>query len=452
VHPGRNLQKFILISLILLFLLPSFSVVSNNEKCNFFRVEYSNDHWKFIDPNGNPFFSTGICGIRANGAYAPDLGYSPYYDNITKLYGDEEGWANVTHERLIEWGINTLGSGSDKYIIAKGLPYTVNLHMAGAKWQIGEVVDFFSDEFIDRTEKIGRETCKNLSNDQNLIGYFLDNELHWGSDWRSLLDLFDSYMQFSYDSKGKNALVNFLKDRYNQNIDAFNIAWRTNLKSFDEILNQTFLGIWPYTTKARSDHFAFNYHVAEQYFKTCYNSIKKYDTNHLILGARFQSWLIPTEVVEACKDYVDVITINHYFTRPTILPFAYLMTYLLNFVEPTRLFQEFYDIINKPILVSEFNFRAKDSGLPNTQPSPFIFPVVRTQKIRAICFEIFAQKFIEKPYSVGYHWFCYIDEPETGRFDGEDSNTGVVNVRDEPYIPLVDSFTKMNKIAQEKVQ
>ena len=95
---------------------------------------------------------------------------------------------------------------------------------------------------------------------------------------------------------GKIALVDFLRNRYENNISSFNIAWRTSFNSFDEILYKNRLGVWPYTTKARSDHFAFNYFVAEQYFRTCHDSIKRYDKNHLILGCRFASWLTPFEI------------------------------------------------------------------------------------------------------------------------------------------------------------
>jgi hypothetical protein len=59
--------------------------------------------------------------------------------------------------------------------------------------------------------------------------------------------------------------------------------------------------------------------------------------------------------------------------------------------------------------------------------------------------------FISKPYAIGYHWYSYIDEPKTGRFDGENSNTGIVNLLDEPYGVLVERMTKINRLAQESV-
>jgi len=39
--------------------------------------------------------------------------------------------------------------------------------------------------------------------------------------------------------------------------------------------------------------------------------------------------------------------------------------------------------------------------------------------------------------SIGTHWFEWIDEPVTGRFDGENYNVGFVDVPDRPYDKLV---------------
>jgi hypothetical protein len=37
------------------------------------------------------------------------------------------------------------------------------------------------------------------------------------------------------------------------------------------------------------------------------------------------------------------------------------------------------------------------------------------------------------PAVVGLHWFQWVDEPVTGRFDGENYNIGLVDVTDRPY-------------------
>ena len=180
--------------------------------------------------------------------------------------------------------------------------------------------------------------------------------------------------------------------------------------------------------------------------------IKKYDRHHLILGVRYQSYLVPLEVIKASIPYVDVISVNHYFARRVMIGPTIVVEKLLGFVCTINMLEEYYLISGKPMLISEFNIRAKDAGLPNKKPSQIFSPVVKTQEKRSDTFEKMMRWFISKPYAIGYHWFAYIDEPKTGRSDdGENSNIGIVNLRDEPYEVLVERMTKINRLAQESV-
>jgi len=423
----------------------------NKKSLGFFKVEQVNSKWCFIDPEGNPFFSTGICGVSSSGFYAPDLGYSPYNKNIIEKYGSDEQWAQVTHDRMKTWNFNTIGYG-DQYMVDTGLPYCVQLGLAFDDWIGGGIADYFSDEWISKVDEMCKEKVAPISEDKNLIGFFLDNEVHWGPDWRLFNDLAEDYCKMPSDSPGKHALVEFLRNRYNNNIEKFNDIWKTEYKSFDDLRSVTRLGLYSLNKQARADRAAFTFFAAEQFFKVCYETIRKYDGNHLILGVRFQSYLTPLEVVKASIPYIDVISVNHYFARPVLIGPIIIMDKLFGFVSTMDMLEEYYSISGKPVLISEFNIRAKDSGLPNKKPPQILFPVVKTQEKRADLFEKMMQRFISKPYAIGYHWYAYTDEPNTGRFDGEDSNTGIVNVMDEPYEALTERMTKINHLAQESVK
>jgi len=449
------MKKFLFKSaiIIILFLLicsipvQSASIKNLDEEKNFFKITKKDGRFFLLDPNNNLFYSTGMGSISATKGHSPSLGYSEYHKNILEKYGSEEQWANITHKRLSDWGFNSLG-GSGRYIRDMGMNYTINLGLACDNWLTGEIADYFSNEWINSVDNKCKNKIVNVSNDTNLIGYFLDNEIHWGSDWRTLLDIFDIYMKFDSGSPGKIRLVDFLKEKYDNNITEFNLAWRTNLNDFDDILSKKRLGIWPYTIEARNDHNDFLYVVSEQFFRVCYEKIRKYDENHLILGARFQSYMTPRKVVEACREYVDVVSVNHYPSRLFLQPFWFMFQDIVGFTRPTNSLEEFHLLTDKPVLISEIYFRAKDSGLPNTKPSNIFMPVYRTQFQRAITSEIVLKNFIKKPYSVGYHWFGYSDQPKTGRFDGENSNNGLVDVKDEPYDLLVDRLTRVNSYAK----
>ena len=82
-----------------------------------------------------------------------------------------------------------------------------------------------------------------------------------------------------------------------------------------------------------------------------------------------------------------------------------------------------------------------DSGLPNTKGAG---PKVPTQKDRAAGFESYVTLALSKPNLVGYHWFEHADEPKEGRFDGENSNYGVVDIHDNPYEELTQKMTEIN--------
>ena len=449
------MRKFLFKSVIIVILfLMVFSTPVNSvtikdldEEKNFFKITKKDGRFFFLDPNDQLFYSTGMGSISATKGHSPALGYSEYHKNILEKYGNEEQWANITHKRLTDWGFNSLG-GSGRYIRDTNMNYTVHLGLACDDWITGEIADYFSNEWINKVDNKCKNKIVNVSNDTKLIGYFLDNEIHWGSDWRSLLDIFDIYMKCDSDSPGKIRLVDFLKHRYENNISKFNLAWRTNLNDFDEIFHKKILGIWPYTIEARNDHNDFLYVVSEQFFRVCYEKIRKYDKNHLILGARFQSYMTPRKVVEACKGYVDVVSVNHYPSRLVLRPIWFIFQDIIGFARPTKNLEEFYKLTDKPVLISEIYFRAKDSGLPNTKPSNIFMPVYRTQRGRSIAAEYVLKNFIKEPYSVGYHWFGYSDQPKTGRFDGENSNNGLVDVNDEPYDFLIKRLTKVNRYAE----
>ena len=50
---------------------------------------------------------------------------------------------------------------------------------------------------------------------------------------------------------------------------------------------------------------------------------------------------------------------------------------------------------------------------------------------------------------VGYHWFEHADQPAEGRFDGENSNFGLVTIEDEVYPELTETMIRVNAAAEQ---
>lgn len=396
------------------------------EATGFFHVEKINGVWWIIDPEGNVFLSKGVNAINFQGDYCPALGYSPYNRILLRKYGNPENWARATVTRLREYGFNTIGAWSSEELYNLGMPYTIILNIAakaGAEWVSGKITDFFSEDFEKVANKIAEEICSPRKDDPYLLGYFTDNELRWSPDWRSSKHLFDEYLSLERNAPGKKVLVKYLEGKYG-NIEELNKKWGTSFNSFEDILDAYTL---PASDLIDPDRLGFLEVVSKRYFQVCHNAIRKYDPNHMILGCRF-AFKPPDEVLKGCIGYIDVISINNYDWKP-----------------PINDLRAIYSLTGLPIMITEFSFKAMDSGLPNTRGagSP-----LATQKDRADCFEKYVNKLLLEPYIVGYHWFQYADQPAQGRFDGENSNFGLVNIEDEPWTILVTRATVVNLKAE----
>jgi len=397
-------------------------------KTGFFHVERIDGKYWLVDPEGNLFISKGVNHVSYWSDYAPTLGHNPYNRAVSAKYGSSENWASETVKRLWSWGFNTIGAWSSDETFTKGMPYTVILNIAveaGADWVSGNVTDYFSERFEKAADEVAWKTCAPRRDDRHLVGYFTDNELRWTADWRSRREIFDDYLLLPSEAEGKKALVNFLEGKYIE-IQALNQAWNASFSSFEDIL---FIQEALKNEAVDSDRLGFLEVVSRRYFKVCHDAIRKHDPNHLILGCRF-AFKPPDEALKGCIGYVDVVSMSCY-TNPYSED---LRNRVLNL-------EAIHNVTGLPVIASEFSFKAMDSGLPNTKGAGV---AVKTQSERAKYYEEFVRAMVLEPFVVGYHWFQYADQPAEGRFDGENSNYGLVNIRDEPWKTLVQRATAMN--------
>jgi len=415
----------------------------------FFTAGKHDGRWWLLDPDGEVFFSAGVNVVDPEGYFAPDLGYSPYYEKIMDRYGSEEAWAEVTLERLTEWGFNTLGAWSDLGLFEGRIPYTVILGMSGSNWEQGNVPDYFSEDFYDNVDAQVAASVAPRVQDPLLVGYFLDNEVRWGPDWRGVTDLFAEYFAFGPDAAGKRFLVEFLRERYGGDVDAFNADWGMSASGFDDLFATR--EIEPFSTgRARKEiRQAFAGEVADHFFAVCCDAVRAADPNHLILGVRFVSWVTPRPVAEAAASHLDVVSVNHYAVDGRYVELMRVIEDLFGLLNPRDMLAEFFGVSGLPVLISEFSIRAMDSSLPNTWPPNFFFYTADTQAQRADFFEDYARRAFAGGYVVGYHWFSYMDEPPEGRFDGENSNFGMVDGKDDPWPELTERMKKINPLAYD---
>jgi hypothetical protein len=392
----------------------------------YFRVENRGGVWWFIDPDGSPTLSVGMDTVRYEGDRIRGTRDAPYLEAVKKRYGGREAWEQETLARLRGWGFNTLGAWCDAELWPRGMAYTVILDIAdkaGADWLHGKPVDVYGPRFEKAAQEIAQERCAPRARDHLLLGYFSDNELRWGPDWRGKETMLDLYLKLPAAAPGRRQAINFLRHRYRDDLARLNEAWQVKAPDFGSIDTLS------HSDAHQADADKFLEGVAERYFQVCARAISSADPAHLYLGARFAG-KVPDAVLEGARA-ADVVSVNIYS------------------FDPRPLVEHVFQVTRNPVLVTEFAFRAQDSGLPNTQGAG---PKVPDQRARAQAYTDYVTWLESLPEAVGYHWFQWTDEPKQGRFDGENSNYGFVNIRDDVYQSFAEAATAANKAALERHQ
>jgi agarase len=392
--------------------------------------------WWLLDANGSATLSIGVDTIRYEGDRIRTTGAAPYLEAVKKLYPDRASWGQGVLARLRSWGFNTIGAWSDPELWDLDMPYTVILDIAeraGADWQRGRPADVFDPQFEDTARKIAQEQCALRAQSRSLIGYFSDNELRWGPDWRGEEAMLTLYLGLPATAPGKARALAFLRQKYSNDIGRLNRAWNIKAKDFAAVPSRAVglaaASVRPENDSFRTDADEFLELMASRYFEVCARAVHTADPNHLYLGARFAG-TAPDPVIRAART-ADVVSVNVYS------------------FDPQSVVQHLFELTGRPILITEFAFRARDSGLPNTRGAG---PKVPSQAARAKAYADYAARVESLPEAIGYHWFQWSDEPREGRFDGEDSNYGLVDIADKPYTEFVEAVRAANKAAVEAHQ
>lgn len=415
----------------------------------FFRAVKHQGRWWLVDPEGSLFWSHGIDCVRTSSGITPITDRLHYFDplpaagtpesqflgrqtwapkgyyqrfqgrpfetfnltavNLLRKYGPD--WtaasAQVAHARLASWGMNSIGNWSDPEIyLLRKTPYVATCSPAGRDvrplegstgyW--GQFPDPFHAGFRTSLRQTLEQERGRAAGDPWCIGFFVQNELGWGDE----TSLAVAALASPADQPAKLAFVADLKDKYKE-IGPLNAAWGTQHASWDALLASTQP---PDKQRAGDDLKAFYTRLAEQYFRSCRDEVKRVAPQQMYLGCRF-AW-VNDRAARAAAQYCDVIAYNLY--RRDIAGFRL----------PSG--------IDRPVIVGEFHFGALDRGLfhPGLQKTA-------DQQERAAMYTSYVQGALRNPWIVGTHWFQYADQATTGRGDGENYQIGFVDICDTPY-------------------
>ena len=375
----------------------------------FFRVEQINGIWWFIDPDGHYFYSTGVNGIGTTsgtrvtgredyfakipppsapagggrGGFGGGRGgaqTSFYTANLQNRYGADfmAPWATLTSERMGAWGLNTAyGPNLNNALPADGQKkaYVANVRIGQSGPSVMGLPDVYSDTFEQQANATIERSVTPLKDDPWLLGYFIGNEPPWPGRESQFVDLVLQGPPSAMQNRFKAALAK---------------------GDTPEIRRGLVL-----------DAFA-------HYLAVINTALKKSDPNHLNLGIRFGG-TPPDYVVKLAKNF-DVYTLNKYRFEP-----------------PPETISNVHKLTGLPVLVGEFHIGVPDRGM-----APGLVQAMNQQE-RGLAYSYYVEHAAAHPEVIGTHWFEWIDEPVSGRNDGENYNIGWIDVTDQPYADLVNA-------------
>ena len=369
----------------------------------FFHVEQIDGRWWFVCPDGHLFFSTGLNGVgtsastrvagredlfatlppanlappSSSGGRGPSLGGWFYTWNLQRRFGADwrAKWADLSTQRLVAWGFNTVHNwGVPSPTQAEPrVPYAVMLRGWQARGAIMGLPDVYAEDFPGTVAEAASTQLTPLRDDPYMLGYFIGNEPPW---------------------PGRESLL----------VEAILAGPPSEMQRL--LKAHLAEGDTPERRKA------FVLDAFRRYIDTINAAVRKSDPNHLNLGIRFGGG--PHDDVMKVARGFDVFSVNIYRYAP----------------DRTTL-DHIYELVQRPILIGEFHI-----GTPGRGLAPGLVQAM-DQEERAYGYRYYVEQCAAHPALVGTHWFQWLDQPASGRNDGENYNIGFINVTDQPYAEMV---------------
>jgi len=377
------------------------------EATGFFHVKKIGDRWWGIDPLGNRYVNVALNSISTGGSEGTKKA-------LVEKFGTKENWMKETINLLHENGFNCAGSWSDEEAIIeanksleKPLAYCINWNFmssygrkrGGTYQQPGHTgypksaIFVFDPEFETFCDEHAKQLLK-YKDDPNLFGHFSDNEMPFK------FNAIDNYLGLPESDHGRIAAENWLKEKG---------------ISKEQI-----------TDEHREEFMAL---VGEKYFSVVSKAIKKYDQNHMYIGARFySSEKHHKQFMQVAGKYLDIVS-NNYYNHWT--------------PDSTHM-AEWTKWSGRPFIITEYYTKGEDSGMGNTSGAGWI---VRTQKDRGLFYQNYNLALLESKNCVGWHYFKYQDNDPTAKGvdpSNVDANKGIVSNRYVPWTPMLEKMEEMN--------
>ena len=364
----------------------------------YFHTEKSGRRWWLIDPEGYPFIHVGVVDLK-----------------FPKGSGTREEWAAATTELLHANGFNGAGAWFDTDLLrASKRPVTYSkiwnfmASMAGsavafskrrATWATPRTAFSFS---IQRFVPFCDDYAKRLSSTKDdpwLLGHFSDNELPFYSKTLT------NFLTLPPDDAGRQSGRSVARGTPRE------ASRRARHHGRDAA------GLFSATSPSAT---------CRSPRRLCANTIPITFASVRVLTSRRCN---QNPCLKRAGRHLDVIAVNYYHAWSP---------------DPMRT-SNWVKWSGKPFLVTEWYAKGMDSGFSNTTGAGW---VVKTQADRGRFYQNFTLGLLESGGCVGWHWFKYRDNDPTSKTadpSNLDSNKGIVNLRLEPYAPLLQAMRELNQ-------
>lgn len=334
----------------------------------FFRVEEVADRWWFITPEGHGFLSLGVNHIDSSALKYPDN-----HAVWKGRFGDEETFLkHGVYRDLSGWGFNTIGWSQEVVVPGRthtppwrhhqyrwaGLPYCHLLPFSEMElWnKYPRYPDVFSTEFADWCDYVARASCADMADDPFLIGYFYADVPAWGGH--------PGGQQWPGAAEG---------DAAGQPADLL--------------------------------------HIAQRYYQTIHDAVRRYDPNHLLLGDRYEGRApLPKVVLDAMAPTVDVVSMQYFPPLDGLLD----------------LVQEWHGATGKPVLLADSAFHLHNRRM-----------TIAGQAERGRLYAEWTERCFQVPCFIGWHWCAYIENLCR--------RAGLKDRFDEPYGEAIGPMSEANR-------
>jgi hypothetical protein len=406
------------------------------KKTGFFHLEKIGGRDWFVTPEGNVFFPVALSHLLSGES---DVACQNVYG------GDREAWVRGSLAKARAMGFNcALGSATSPERNLNGFvdiaeaeaifrednfPFTVGVILLKHPWEFvkGETLpDIYDPAFEQLIESRAKAACSAIADDPLVMGYYygfgaFNRSQHW----------VNYHLSLAPDSPGRNAVIDVLKQRYGDDVQAFNQVYGTALGQIDDLKQTKVLTYDPAFERRNSeatketldpqqleDFEAILSHMCVTLYKIGHKAIRRWDSNHLILGSYIKEWALMGESWKAAAPYIDMIAPQH-LNREISL-------------------NELADIAKLPILVSDdyFGFHYPDKGSGHAG--------VSSHDARGEIYQANLMRHYKDPQTLGVT-YCACMYDQGGNTLKQNQQNGFYDIHGNPRENLIQAVTDINK-------